>query len=50
MRCSPTQRSCGTFPVACDLGRSLARLGSLIGHQQRHGFGKWAVIEKAAGA
>lgn len=34
---------------ACDRERSLARLGSLIDHQQRYGFSKWAVIEKATG-
>jgi RimJ/RimL family protein N-acetyltransferase len=34
---------------ACDRERNLARLGSLIAHQQRYGFSKWAVIEKATG-
>jgi RimJ/RimL family protein N-acetyltransferase len=34
---------------ACDREGSLARLGSLIGHQQDHGFSKWAVVDKAGG-
>jgi RimJ/RimL family protein N-acetyltransferase len=34
---------------ACDRERSLARLQSLIDHQDKHSFSKWAVAEKASG-
>ena len=34
---------------ACDHEHSRARLQSLIDHQNRHGFSKWAVAEKTSG-
>jgi RimJ/RimL family protein N-acetyltransferase len=49
LRRSPLIASGRDDRLTCDHGRSLARLGSLIDHQQRHGFSKWAVIEKATG-
>ena len=35
---------------ACDREGSRKRLQSHIDHQRRHGFSKWAVVEKASGA
>lgn len=35
--------------TACDRERSWARLGEKISHQARHGFSRWAVIEKGNG-
>jgi [ribosomal protein S5]-alanine N-acetyltransferase len=35
--------------VAYDRDKSRAKLSEKIGHQARHGFSKWAVVEKANG-